>query len=75
MGLYEGNAGRDWRQGGGNQSGRLSASHPVHSLLPSPTVSASRKNKKQKTSQSVTSLTIAGATTRSRTLRVCSCMH
>ncbi|XVF75889.1 hypothetical protein PTKIN_Ptkin13bG0223000 [Pterospermum kingtungense] len=45
---------RDWRQGGGNQSGRLSASHPVHSLLPSPTVSASRK--KQKTSQSGQSL-------------------
>ncbi|XP_022744921.1 protein EMSY-LIKE 1-like isoform X3 [Durio zibethinus] len=40
---------RDWRQAGGNQSARLSASHPVHSLLPSPTVSASRK--KQKTSQ------------------------
>ncbi|XVE75709.1 hypothetical protein DITRI_Ditri12bG0114400 [Diplodiscus trichospermus] len=41
---------RDWRQAGGNQSARLTASRPVHSLLPSPTVSASRK--KQKTSQS-----------------------
>ncbi|XWS66432.1 hypothetical protein CRYUN_Cryun05aG0198800 [Craigia yunnanensis] len=45
---------RDWRQAGGNLSARLSASHPVHSLLPSPTVSASRK--KQKTSQSGQSL-------------------
>ncbi|XWS56196.1 hypothetical protein CRYUN_Cryun09bG0065600 [Craigia yunnanensis] len=45
---------RDWRQAGGNQSARLSASHPVHSLLPSPTVSASRK--KQKTSLSGQSL-------------------
>ncbi|XVF07344.1 hypothetical protein REPUB_Repub06bG0130500 [Reevesia pubescens] len=45
---------RDWRQAGGNQSARLAASHPVHSLLPSPTVSASRK--KQKTSQSGQSL-------------------
>lgn len=56
-GLYVGNACRDWRQAGGNQAARLSASQPVHSLLPSPTVSASRK--KQKTSQSVTSLAIA----------------
>ncbi|XP_017976905.1 PREDICTED: protein EMSY-LIKE 1 isoform X1 [Theobroma cacao] len=45
---------RDWRQAGGNQAARLSASQPVHSLLPSPTVSASRK--KQKTSQSGQSL-------------------
>ncbi|KAK8554155.1 hypothetical protein V6N13_073072 [Hibiscus sabdariffa] len=45
---------RDWRQAGGIQSPRLSASHPIHSLLPSPTVSASRK--KQKTSQSGHSL-------------------
>ncbi|XVE75705.1 hypothetical protein DITRI_Ditri12bG0114400 [Diplodiscus trichospermus] len=45
---------RDWRQAGGNQSARLTASRPVHSLLPSPTVSASRK--KQKTSQSGQSL-------------------
>ncbi|KAK8628779.1 hypothetical protein V6N13_009362 [Hibiscus sabdariffa] len=50
---------RDWRQAGGIQSTRLSVSHPIHSLLPSPTVSASRK--KQKTSQSVTSINIAGA--------------
>ncbi|XVE96084.1 hypothetical protein REPUB_Repub02eG0190900 [Reevesia pubescens] len=45
---------RDWRQAGGNQSAKLSASHPVHSLLPSPTVSVSRK--KQKRSQSGQSL-------------------
>ncbi|GMI70981.1 EMSY-like 3 [Hibiscus trionum] len=47
---------RDWRQAGGNQSTRLSVSHshPIHSLLPSPTISASRK--KQKTSQSGHSL-------------------
>ncbi|OMO55173.1 hypothetical protein COLO4_36159 [Corchorus olitorius] len=45
---------RDWRQGGGSQAARLTASQPVHSLLPSPTVSASRK--KQKTSQSGQSL-------------------
>nr|KJB34433.1 hypothetical protein B456_006G067000 [Gossypium raimondii] len=45
---------RDWRQSGGNQPARLGASHSVHSVLPSPTVSASRK--KQKTSQSGQSL-------------------
>ncbi|CAB4317214.1 unnamed protein product [Prunus armeniaca] len=41
---------REWRKGGGHQVARLSASQPVYDLLPSPTVSASRK--KQKTSQS-----------------------
>ncbi|KAL6273097.1 hypothetical protein ACE6H2_023789 [Prunus campanulata] len=41
---------REWRKGGGHQASRLSASQPVYDLLPSPTVSASRK--KQKTSQS-----------------------
>ncbi|KAK8477836.1 hypothetical protein V6N13_007717 [Hibiscus sabdariffa] len=45
---------RDWRQAGGNQPARLGASHAVHGVLPSPTVSASRK--KQKTSQSGQSL-------------------
>ncbi|KAK9010467.1 hypothetical protein V6N11_036975 [Hibiscus sabdariffa] len=45
---------RDWRQAAGNQSARLGVSHPIHSLLPSPTVSASRK--KQKKSQSGHSL-------------------
>ncbi|GKV25814.1 hypothetical protein SLEP1_g35199 [Rubroshorea leprosula] len=45
---------RDWRQGGGNQAARLNATQSVHDLLPSPSVSASRK--KQKTSQSVQSL-------------------
>ena len=72
-GLYAGNASRDWRQAGGNQSARLSASHPVHSLLPSPTVSASRK--KQKTSQSVTSLIITGETTGFSTSHIYSSMH
>ncbi|KAK8713577.1 hypothetical protein V6N13_148790 [Hibiscus sabdariffa] len=45
---------RDWRQAGANQPARLGASHTVHGVLPSPTVSASRK--KQKTSQSGQSL-------------------
>ncbi|XP_038702262.1 protein EMSY-LIKE 1-like isoform X1 [Tripterygium wilfordii] len=40
---------REWRQAGGNQAARFSASQPVHDIIPSPTVSASRK--KQKTSQ------------------------
>ncbi|KAE8692535.1 Protein EMSY-LIKE 3 [Hibiscus syriacus] len=40
----------DWRQAGGSQPARLSASHSFHNVLPSSTVSASRK--KQKTSQS-----------------------
>ncbi|GMJ15156.1 EMSY-like 3 [Hibiscus trionum] len=42
---------RDWRQAGGNQSAILgvSHSHPIQSLLPSPTVQA--YHKKQKTSQ------------------------
>ncbi|XP_022766788.1 protein EMSY-LIKE 1-like isoform X2 [Durio zibethinus] len=44
----------DWRQAGGNQSSRLIASRPVHGVLSSPTVSASRK--KQKRSHSGQSL-------------------
>ncbi|XP_024188322.1 protein EMSY-LIKE 1 isoform X2 [Rosa chinensis] len=41
---------REWRTAGGHQAARFSASQPVYDLVPSPTVSASRK--KQKTSQS-----------------------
>ncbi|KDO50147.1 hypothetical protein CISIN_1g015970mg [Citrus sinensis] len=37
---------RDWRQAGGNQAARLANSQPVHDLLPSPSVSASRKRHK-----------------------------
>ncbi|KAJ9184696.1 hypothetical protein P3X46_004398 [Hevea brasiliensis] len=40
---------REWRQAGGHQAARSSASQPVHDLVPSPSVSGSRK--KQKTSQ------------------------
>ncbi|KAK4581698.1 hypothetical protein RGQ29_025035 [Quercus rubra] len=40
---------REWRQSGGQQPARLNTSHLGHDLVPSPTVSASRK--KQKTSQ------------------------
>ncbi|KAJ7976014.1 Protein EMSY-LIKE 3 [Quillaja saponaria] len=40
---------REWRKGGDYQPAKCSTSHPVHDVLPSPTVSASRK--KQKTSQ------------------------
>ncbi|KAF8040050.1 hypothetical protein BT93_B2311 [Corymbia citriodora subsp. variegata] len=47
---------REWRKARGPQPGMLSTSQPVHDLLPSPTVSASRK--KQKTSQSVASLSM-----------------
>uniref|UniRef100_A0A5B6ZLC0 ENT domain-containing protein n=1 Tax=Davidia involucrata TaxID=16924 RepID=A0A5B6ZLC0_DAVIN len=42
---------REWRQVGGHHGSMLSTPQPVHGLIPSPTVSASRK--KQKTSQSV----------------------
>ncbi|GLT44707.1 hypothetical protein SLA2020_185920 [Shorea laevis] len=45
---------RNWRRSGGNQAARLNATRPVHDLLPSPGVAASRK--KQKTSQLVQSL-------------------
>ncbi|CAK8564506.1 unnamed protein product [Lathyrus sativus] len=45
---------RDWRQTGIYQPPRRSTSQPVHDILPSPTVSASRK--KQKTSHSGQSL-------------------
>lgn len=44
---------REWRQTGCYQPARRSTSQPIHDLLPSPTVSASRK--KQKTSHSVPS--------------------
>ncbi|XP_031400721.1 protein EMSY-LIKE 3 isoform X2 [Punica granatum] len=47
---------REWRKSNGLQPGMLSTSQPVHEPLPSPTVSASRK--KQKTSQSVASLSM-----------------
>lgn len=68
-----GNCIRDWRQSGGNQPARLGASHSVHSVLPSPTVSASRK--KQKTSQSVNRPTIAGGISSFRTLLVVLCVE
>lgn len=42
---------REWRESGGHQTALLSTSQPIHDLLPSPTVSGSRK--KQKTSQLV----------------------
>lgn len=45
---------REWRKGGGLQHGM--AAQPVHESIPSPTVSASRK--KQKTSQSIASLSL-----------------
>ncbi|KDP24614.1 hypothetical protein JCGZ_25530 [Jatropha curcas] len=40
---------REWRQAGGHQAARSSASQPVHDIVPSPSISGSRK--KQKTSQ------------------------
>ncbi|XP_030457893.1 protein EMSY-LIKE 1 isoform X1 [Syzygium oleosum] len=42
---------REWRQAGGHQAAMLGTAPPMHDVLPSPTISASRK--KQKTSQSV----------------------
>ncbi|KAL5808411.1 hypothetical protein ACOSQ3_029102 [Xanthoceras sorbifolium] len=42
---------RDWRNADGDQAARLATSQPVHDILPSPSVSASRK--RQKTSQSI----------------------
>ena len=47
---------REWRQAGGPQSGLLNNGQPVHDSIPSPTVSASRK--RQKTSQSIPSLSL-----------------
>ncbi|XWS73472.1 hypothetical protein CRYUN_Cryun02cG0132000 [Craigia yunnanensis] len=47
---------REWRMASGIQPGMLSTSHPIHDPVPSPTVSGSRK--KQKTSQSVASLSM-----------------
>lgn len=47
---------REWRKARGLQPGMLNAAQPVHDPIPSPTVSASRK--KQRTSQSVASLSL-----------------
>ncbi|KAK4791653.1 hypothetical protein SAY86_032066 [Trapa natans] len=47
---------REWRKANGLQPGMLSTSQPIREHLPSPTVSASRK--KQKTSQSMASLSM-----------------
>uniref|UniRef100_A0A5B6ZYV3 ENT domain-containing protein n=1 Tax=Davidia involucrata TaxID=16924 RepID=A0A5B6ZYV3_DAVIN len=47
---------REWRKTSGLQPGMLNSSQPVHDPVPSPSVSASRK--KQKTSQSVASLSL-----------------
>ena len=47
---------REWRTASGLQPGMLSTSQPSHDPVPSPTVSGSRK--KQKTSQSVASLSM-----------------
>ncbi|XP_058073425.1 protein EMSY-LIKE 3-like [Magnolia sinica] len=47
---------REWRQAGGVQPGLLSTAQAVHDAVPSPTVSASRK--KQKTSQSMHSMSL-----------------
>ncbi|KAE8660321.1 Protein EMSY-LIKE 3 [Hibiscus syriacus] len=49
---------REWRTMSGLQPGMLSTSQPIHDPLPSPSVSGSRK--KQKTSQSVASLSMGG---------------
>ncbi|GMJ00891.1 EMSY-like 3 [Hibiscus trionum] len=49
---------REWRTVSGIQPGMLSTSQPIHDPLPSPSVSGSRK--KQKTSQSVASLSMGG---------------
>ncbi|KAK6941907.1 ENT domain, partial [Dillenia turbinata] len=47
---------REWRQAGGHQSTMLNASQQIHDQISSPTISASRK--KQKTSQSLPSLSL-----------------
>ncbi|GLT82319.1 hypothetical protein SLE2022_007090 [Rubroshorea leprosula] len=47
---------REWRKAGGLQPGMLGTTQPVHNPIPSPTASGSRK--KQKTSQSVASLSM-----------------
>ncbi|KAJ1385841.1 ENT domain [Sesbania bispinosa] len=47
---------REWRKGSGLQPGTVNTAPQVHDCTPSPTVSASRK--KQKTSQSVASLSL-----------------
>ncbi|XP_059656951.1 protein EMSY-LIKE 3-like isoform X2 [Cornus florida] len=51
---------RRWRKANGLQPGMLNGSQPIHEPMPSPTVSASRK--KQKTSQSVASLSLGAPT-------------
>ncbi|KAL5976878.1 hypothetical protein ACLOJK_021213 [Asimina triloba] len=48
---------REWRKGGGVQPGFPSISQPVHEPIPSPTVSGSRK--RQKTLQSLPSLSLS----------------
>ncbi|XP_031738481.1 protein EMSY-LIKE 1 isoform X2 [Cucumis sativus] len=50
---------REWRQAGGHLNARRSSSQPMHDVVPSPTVSASRK--KQKTSQLYSSSVPAGS--------------
>ncbi|MED6130879.1 Protein EMSY-LIKE 3, variant 2 [Stylosanthes scabra] len=47
---------REWRNASGHQLGAVNTSQPVHDHIPSPTVSA--PHKKQKTSQSVASLSL-----------------
>ncbi|KAI4340568.1 hypothetical protein MLD38_025389 [Melastoma candidum] len=47
---------REWRKAGGHQPGMLSTSQPVHDLVHSPSVSASRK--KPKSSQSMASMSM-----------------
>ncbi|KAK6945366.1 ENT domain [Dillenia turbinata] len=47
---------REWRQAGGHQATMLNASQQIHDQIPSPTISASRR--KQKTSQSLPSLSL-----------------
>ncbi|WCJ19010.1 Emsy N Terminus (ENT) domain-containing protein [Euphorbia peplus] len=49
---------REWREGGGLQSGMHGPGQPVHDPVPSPTVSASRK--KQKIASSVPSQSLGG---------------
>ncbi|XP_023526425.1 protein EMSY-LIKE 1-like isoform X1 [Cucurbita pepo subsp. pepo] len=50
---------REWRRAGGHQNMSCSSSLPVHDVVPSPTVSASRK--KQKTSKLYSSSVPAGS--------------
>ncbi|GMH20111.1 hypothetical protein Nepgr_021952 [Nepenthes gracilis] len=50
---------REWRQAVGSQAPMLGTSHPVHDVLPSPTLSASRK--KQRTLQQPPSVRLPSA--------------